>query len=101
VHGRGGSQKPVALFRWVLEIWGEMIPMETPSGLHHVLARKGTYAPPDLRMYDALMSERDNWLKLLTGKLAPETADSTRHSRVVLRPWVVPQGGAGRGTHRT
>jgi len=56
-----------------------------------VIRRRYKHAPHDAVMYDAIVNERQQWLVLSPGELAPEVADAHRPDLVVLRPWLDPR----------
>jgi hypothetical protein len=62
--------------------------MVTPPSEHVVIGRRYKHAPHDAIMYDAIVDEREQWLALRPGELAPEVAEARRPNLVVLRPWL-------------
>jgi hypothetical protein len=65
--------------------------MTTPPTEYVVIRRRYKHAPHDAVMYDAIVNERQQWLVLSPGELAPEVADAHRPDLVVLRPWLDPR----------
>src|SRR3954454_14851363 len=67
-----------------------LLRMTRRASKHQVLARRWRYAPPDWRMFEALVDEREQWLKLHQGEQEPKVSESHRPDHVVFRPWLAP-----------
>src|SRR5437660_4123687 len=53
-----------------------------------VLSRRWKYGAPPWRLYEALVGEREGWLKTADDERTPALVDALVNERAVLAPWV-------------